>query len=200
MQPVGSGPISILSLERPRHKRMARTAITSLLVAGMFGCCQPNDRNCRNVSIGPSGAEVAGVVLGVGAVAATVIAVEVHHAHHTLSGCTSDGPGGMQLQKHGSSKAYMLSGNMSGTLAGERVRLHGTRIKQRKHSRTDPLFSVERKDKDFGPCKFGSPFPPVGLEAVPVRWQSAPETGEGWSKCCFAIQSILPADVMRTFT
>lgn len=145
-------PARVPDCECARRTIIAKATIASLVCAAMFGCCQPNDPSCRNVSFGPSGAEVAGVTLAVGAAVATVIAVEVHHAHHTLNGCVSSGPGGMQLHDHSGTKTYTLSGNTANLTAGDRVRLHGTRLKQPRHGRADPTFAVERRTKDYGPC------------------------------------------------
>lgn len=142
--------------DRPRARGIARVPVTLFLCAAIIGCCGPNDPNCRNISFGPSGAEVAGIGIAVGAVAATAIAVEVHHAHHTLDGCVSQGPAGMQLQTHGGAKTYLLSGNTTNITVGERIRFHGTRLKQLKHSTADPTFLVERETKDYGPCKVGA--------------------------------------------
>lgn len=142
-----------LSLATPSRKHEATTFITFLLCAALIGCCQPNEPNCRNVSIGPSGAEVAGVAIGVGAAAATVIAVEVHHAHHTLNGCVSGSPARISLQTQRGAQTYVLSGNLANVTPGERVRVHGTRIKQDKRSTSVPTFLVESKTKDYGPCK-----------------------------------------------
>ena len=144
---------SLPVLATSRRKGTAHTVATSMLCAALMGCCGPNDPSCRNVRLGPSGAEVAGVAIGVGAVIATVVAVEVHHAHHTLDGCVSSGPGGMQIQTQRATKTYMLSGQMTNIAAGQRVRLHGTRVKQPKHSTAAPIFTVESTSKVYGPCK-----------------------------------------------
>lgn len=136
-----------------RQRGIRQTVVLSFLCAALTGCCQPNDPSCRNVSFGPSGAEVAGVAIGAGAVVATVIAVEVHHAHHTLNGCVSNGPEGMQLHDGSGTKTYVLSGNTANITAGNKVRLHGTKSKQAGHSTGNPTFLVERESKDYGPCK-----------------------------------------------
>jgi hypothetical protein len=145
-----------LASDGSRARCVAIVTMTLILCVAIIGCCGPNDPNCRNISFGPSGAEVAGIGIAVGAVAATVIAVEVHHAHHTLDGCVSQGPAGMQLQTHGSAKTYLLSGNTTNITVGQRIRFHGTRLKQLKHSTADPTFLVERETKDYGPCKVGA--------------------------------------------
>ncbi len=91
-----------------------------------------------------------------GAVIATVVAVEVHHAHHTINGCVSDCPGSMQLQAKTGAKTYLLSGNTAHITAGEHVRLHGTRLKPSKHSNIYPIFLVDREIKDYELCKLST--------------------------------------------
>ena len=81
-----------------------------LVCCGLVGCCQPNDPNCHNVSFGPSGTEVAGVANGVGALVATVVTLEVHHARHTVDGCLFQDSQGLQLKTHGWTKTYCLPG------------------------------------------------------------------------------------------
>ncbi len=136
-----------------RQRNIAITVAASILCAALVGCCQPNDPSCRNVRIGPSGAEVAGIAVGVGAVIATAIAVEVHHSHHTLNGCVSNAPGGLQIQSQGGTNVYTLSGDTARLTAGQKVRLHGTRVKQSKHSTSQSTFVVESTSKVYGDCK-----------------------------------------------
>lgn len=145
----GAAPVWKASLKR----EIARLVLVSCLPLEVIGCCQPNDPKCRNVSFGPSGAEIAGVAIGVGVVVATAVAVGVHHANQTVDGCVSNGSSGMQLRTHSGAKTYLLAGDMTKISAGERVRLHGSKIKQPKHSETDQTFSVESEKKDYGPCK-----------------------------------------------
>ena len=142
-----------LAFDTPQKVRVVWTALASLVCYGVLGCCQPNDPNCRNVSFGPSGAEVAGVAIGVGAAVAAGVAIGVHHANHTVDGCVSDGSGGMQLKTQSGAATYVLTGNTAGIRAGERVRLHGTKVKPPKRSTTARTFQVESEKKHFGPCK-----------------------------------------------
>ena len=146
-------PACFLDRKRSQHIGLLKTVVVGALAAALIGYCQPNDPSCRNNSIGPSGSEVVGAAVGVGAVIATAVALEMHHAHHTLSGCVTHGPGGMQLRAYSGSKTYMLSGNTAHIVTGEHVRLHGTKVKPSKHSNIDPTFLVERENKDYGPCK-----------------------------------------------
>ena len=132
-------------------------ALASLICCGVAGCCGSGMTNCKSSgSLGPSGAEVAGVVIAAGAVVATAVALEVHHSHHMLKGCASTGPNGLELQAQGDGKAYMLSGDTANIKAGDRILVHGSRVKQPKHSTTVQTFSVEKLGKDYGPCMLSS--------------------------------------------
>ena len=146
-------PACFRSLTHVQPTALLKATLLAAVMAALTGCCQPNDPSCRNISFGPSGAEVVGVAVGAGAVVATLVAVEVHHAHHTINGCTSNGPSGIQLQTSGGAKTYLLSGNTAHITAGEHVRLHGAKVKPSRHSNIDPTFLVERENKDYGPCK-----------------------------------------------
>lgn len=134
------------------RQTIARTLSATLAAAVLTGCCQPNDPTCRNVSIGPSKGEIIGAGLGVGAGIAAVVAVGVHHAHHTLTGCVPDPSGGTELEIRNGTKTYKLAGNTAGVIAGRKVRLHGKRLKQAKHDSSDPIFQVSEVSKDYGPC------------------------------------------------
>lgn len=135
-----------------RRWTIARLFSATLVGALMTGCCQPNDPTCRNVSIGPSKGEVIGIGLGVGAGIATIVAVGVHHAHHTLTGCVPNLSGATELQIQSGSKHYKLAGNTAGVIAGRKMRLRGKTLKPPKHDSSNPTFQVESLGKDYGPC------------------------------------------------
>jgi hypothetical protein len=144
---------------RPRLRKFNITVISSLVCAALVGCCQPNDPSCRTERIGPSGVEVFGIAIGVGAAAATAIALEVHHAHHTLKGCVSNAPGGLELHTTGGGGTYRLAGSTDNIKAGNRVSLYGKKEKQRRDSTAVPQFEVEHENKDYGPCKLNPSTP-----------------------------------------
>ena len=140
---------------------IAKTLSATLVGAVMAGCCQTNDPSCRNVSIGPSKGEVIGIGIGVGAGIATIVAVGVHHAHHTLTGCVPDLSGGTELHIRNGDKTYKMAGNTAGVKQGRKMRLHGKSLKQPKHDSSAPTFQVAEVSKDYGPCtlSLGSPAP-----------------------------------------
>jgi hypothetical protein len=103
------------------------------------------------LSIGPSGAQVYGAIAGVGGIAAVATILAVNHSHHTLKGCVFEGPTGLRLQSS-DSKTYTIEGDAASIKAGDRVKLHGSRVKKAKGSSGDKVFKVEKLSKDYGPC------------------------------------------------
>jgi hypothetical protein len=101
--------------------------------------------------IGPSGAAVAGAGIGVGAAVVIVAALAVNHTHHTLTGCAFNGPSGLKL-KTSDSKTYSIDGDAANIKAGDKIKIHGSRVKKAKGASGDPVFKVEKVNKDYGPC------------------------------------------------
>ena len=85
----------------------------------------------------------AGVLIGVG------VYFAVRHAH-SLKGCASSGPGGMQLLNEGDKQTYSLAGDVDEIKAGNRVRVSGNKKKSTGNSRQ---FVATKLSKDYGPCK-----------------------------------------------
>ena len=85
----------------------------------------------------------AGVLIGVG------VYFALHHGH-SLKGCASSGPGGMQLLNESDQQTYALAGDVDGIKAGNRVRVSGNKKKPTGNSRQ---FAATKLSKDYGPCK-----------------------------------------------
>ena len=134
---------------------MSKRPIFSLtIVLSVLFCCGQSATSCNNTSqpthIGPSGAEVAGAVVGVAAVATTaVVLVSVNHSHHNLKGCVFSGPNGLQLRTQ-DMKDYALTGSTTNLAVGNSVHLHGDRQKHEKG--TEQIFLVKELKKSYGPC------------------------------------------------
>lgn len=109
---------------------------------------------CPSGSIGPSGGEVAGAAIGVGAIVAVaiIVPVEIHHHHHTLKGCVFTGPGGLELRTS-DAKTYTLEGGPSSIKVGDLIQFHGSKVKKTKDQTGDQVFRVAQLKKDYGPCK-----------------------------------------------
>jgi hypothetical protein len=130
-------------------------AAFALALSSMFisGCCQTGSP-CENTTIGPSTGEVVGIAVGAVAGTALVVGtvVAVNHDHHTLKGCVSAVPDGLQLTRDSDKKVFSLIGTAD-IKPGEKVKLHGTKQKKRKSIPGNQQFFVERVTKDLGQCQ-----------------------------------------------
>jgi hypothetical protein len=131
------GPFLIARWKRP---------LTIFLICVL---CQAATKTSRAGIAGASDGKTAGVIIalvGVGALIGVGVYFAVHHGH-TLTGCASPGPGGMQMVNEGDQRTYALEGDVNGIKTGNRVRLSGNKKK------ADKAFIVTRLSKDYGPCK-----------------------------------------------
>ena len=137
---------------------IAMTVLSSLIFCGAATTTQGCDNNQR---IGPSEGELVATTVGVVAVIAlgTVLLVEVHHDHHTIKGCATLGPNGVQVVNEGDSKTYTVTGVTDQVKVGDRVKVHGNKEKTQQGS-TDRVFTVQQINKDYGPCKTPPLAPP----------------------------------------
>ena len=102
-------------------------------------------------NIGPSKGEIVGAAVGVGAAVAVVVLLEVNHSHHTLKGCVVSNATGLELRTS-DSRLYQLDGDVSKIHVGDKVKIHGSRIKREKNATGDQVFKVEALNKAYGPC------------------------------------------------
>lgn len=131
-----------------RYGLICGIVTSCILFATAPSSCNSND----NFRIGPSGAEVAGAIVGVSAViVGAVVLVEVHHSHHTLKGCVASTSDGLQMISASGGEAYALSGVTTDLKVGDTVRVHGAKHKQK--GSAERSFVVEKLNKDYGPCK-----------------------------------------------
>ncbi len=134
-----------------KARLIAKLLLPSLLASTLMpleGC------KGQKLNIGPSGGEVAGVIIGAAVIIGGTTAILVHesHAHHQVKGCVSSGANGLQIET-ADKKTWLLTGNTPNIQAGNLVKLHGNKIKQPRQATTAPTFDVEKIDKDFGTCK-----------------------------------------------
>jgi hypothetical protein len=125
--------------------------IASLLCSG-FRSCGDISTSTLGGSLGPSNGQVAGAVIGVGAAIAVVTLVSVEHSHHSLKGCVFADPSGLRLLTS-DSKLYAIDGDVANVKAGDKVTLHGSRVKRAKNSIEPQTFVVQKLRKDYGPCQ-----------------------------------------------
>jgi hypothetical protein len=93
------------------------------------------------------------VVAITAAVVLTTVGVTraVESQHHALRGCLVAGPSGTQLRTS-DARIYSLEGETATLKVGERVRLHGSRLKKTKDSTNNMVFVVDRLSKVYGTC------------------------------------------------
>ena len=142
-----------------------RIGIVSMVALSSFFLCgmQSTPTGCTNTNqghIGPSNGEVVGIGVGViaGVVVGVVVLVEVNKSHHTIKGCVTNGPNGLEVQNESDKKTYSLLGVPSNVKVGDIVKVHGNKEKKEKGSAASQEFKVEKMSRDYGPCKL-SPAP-----------------------------------------
>lgn len=106
-------------------------------------------------TIGPSTAEIAGILLGIAAVGAGIgigIYFAVKHSH-SMTGCAGSTADGMTLTTESDRQTYSLTGDVAAIKPGNRVRVSGKKSKEK--SAGAPHFQVEKVSKDLGRCDGG---------------------------------------------
>jgi len=87
----------------------------------------------------------------VGAGLAVVAVVLINHGHHSLTGCVTNGANGMKLTA-GDARVYSLQGDAASIKVGDKVKVHGSKVKKAKGAEGDQTFTVDKVSKDYGPC------------------------------------------------
>jgi hypothetical protein len=118
----------------------------ALVCSGATSCTKTQE----GLSIAASAAIVAGVTVGI------TLAVQNHN--HTLQGCAFTGPSGLELRTS-DAKVYALEGSAATIKVGDRLKLHGSRLKKTKDSTGNQVFVVEKLNRDYGPCPSGAGAP-----------------------------------------
>ena len=147
-----------------------RPATPVALILSLLVCCGATSGTCNsgsNDQIGPSKGEVVGAAVGAVAVVAVVavILVEVNHSHHSLKGCISSTPNGLELRTT-ENQTYALSGTTADIAPGSTVRVHGGREKHDKNATGDQVFLVQKMQKNYGPCQALTPAQPAAPPAT----------------------------------
>lgn len=135
-----------------QKRRWGITAFAALATVLCSGASSPT--GCRSSgSIGPSGGEVAGAAIGIGAVIAVaiIVPIEISHSHHIVTGCVMTSANGLVLQT-GDGRSYALEGDAATIKVGDKVKLHGSKLKKTKDTTGPGVFRVEKLNRDYGPC------------------------------------------------
>jgi hypothetical protein len=125
-------------------------ALGSLLLCGSTA-----PTSCQPEKIGPSTGEVVGAAVGIAAVivVGTVVLVDVHKSHHTIKGCVTNGPNGLEVHNDKDNKTYGLTGVTANVRPGDVIQVHGSKEKNQKDAGGNQDFMVEKMSRDYGPCK-----------------------------------------------
>jgi hypothetical protein len=124
-----------------------------LIIALSFVLCMSAEAQIHLNLPGPSGAEVAGAIVGAAAVVVVVVIVVVHYSKkRTITGCVSAGANGMTVTEEKSGQIYVLSGNVAGIKPGDRMKLQGKKIKPEAPDKT-LAWEARKVTKDFGVCQ-----------------------------------------------
>jgi hypothetical protein len=124
-------------------------AFAVLLCSGFnspTGCDQQNTSPMK-----PNGAELGVALAAVGGTVAAVTLIEMQHNKHTIKGCVISTDTGLELRTSGLN-TYRLDGELISIRVGDKVKLHGSKLKKAKGSDGDQVFKVEALKKHYGPC------------------------------------------------
>ena len=113
--------------------------------------CLTTTRTARADVADVGDAKATGVIIaivGVGALIGLGVYYAVHHGH-SLKGCASSHPDGMQLLNESNQKTYLLGGNVNGVKPGDRVRVTGNK---QKNGGSGRQFFVKKLSKNYGSC------------------------------------------------
>jgi hypothetical protein len=142
----------------PPGRRLGIAAFAGLAVLFCSGSTAPTQ--CQGGNIGPSNGEVVGAMVGVGAVIAVaiIVPVEISRSHHIVTGCVVAAANGLQLQTS-DGKIYALEGDAASIKAGDKVKVHGSKMKKTKNSTGPGVFTVQKLTRDYGPCPIAATAP-----------------------------------------
>jgi hypothetical protein len=131
----------------PRVSRR-RVFVAGALVA--LVCCSATSCSTKEIALSSAGiaAAVVGTTVGV--------TLAVQHSRHTLEGCILTGGDGLELRLS-NAKVYALKGVLADVKVGERLKVHGSKVKRvNGDTAASQTFLVEKVNKDFGPCSAGA--------------------------------------------
>lgn len=97
-----------------------------------------------------------GILAGVAVAAAVVVVAVVLVVHYskkrTVAGCVTSGPNGMTLTDEKDKQIYALSSNTEGIKPGNRMKLHGKKVKSKGPDKT-LAWETRSVAKDYGVCQ-----------------------------------------------
>ena len=129
-----------------RALRLGRTVAAAVTLALVCS----GVTSCTKTQVGLSVTAIAAVLVGT-----TVgVTLAVQHSHHTLQGCILSNAVASDLElRMSDGKRYALKGDLADVKVGDKLKLHGSRVKRVKGDSTGgQVFVVEKINKDYGPC------------------------------------------------
>jgi len=108
----------------------------------------------RAKSLQTTGEEaVAAVAAVVAAFVVVVTVVAVHYSKkRSVTGCVTSGANGMSITDEKDKQVYSLSGNTADIKPGDRMKLHGKKLKSKGADKT-LVWEAKEVTKDFGVCQ-----------------------------------------------
>jgi hypothetical protein len=123
-----------------RRRRITAVAMSVALVCS-------GATSCTRTQIALSSTGIAAAVVGT-----TVgVTLAVQHSHHTLQGCLFSDADGLKFRTS-AAKVYTLKGETADVKVGDKLKLHGSKVKMHNGDSGDRVFLVEKVNKDYGPC------------------------------------------------
>jgi len=98
-------------------------------------------------NIGPSGAQVAGAIVGLAGVTGLILYFTLRKA--AIVGCVHSADGTRSLVDERDNRTYSLAVDHLSLTAGERLKLKGKKVKEKDGRFT---FRVKKVDQDYGAC------------------------------------------------
>jgi hypothetical protein len=95
---------------------------------------------------------VAGVVVAAAVVVVAAILIVHYSKKRTVTGCVMSGPNGMTVTDEKDRLIYALSGNTVGITPGDRMKLHGEKIKSKGPDKT-LVWEARDVARNFGVCQ-----------------------------------------------
>ncbi len=124
-----------------------------------FALCVPAGVQAQSIGAGdgPIGgvttAEVVGAIVAAAAIVVVIVVVSVHYSKkRTITGCVSSGANGMTVTDEKDKQIYALTSNTEGIKPGDRMKLHGKRVKSKGPDKT-LVWETKNVAKDYGLCQ-----------------------------------------------
>jgi hypothetical protein len=128
------------------QKNLGRAVLVVVLCAALATPARADLKSEANDAI------LAGVVVAAAVVVVAVIVIVHYSKKRTVTGCISAGPNGITVTDEKDRQTYALSGNTVGITPGDRMKLHGKKIRLKGHDKT-LVWEAGTVAKDFGVCR-----------------------------------------------